>query len=134
MQPYVLMLETDPDDKDITESMLAEMENSIPIRFVSGFDDMAEKAAGWGEPSVILLSDLGATRKGNEAIKQVKMNPAYSHIPLVVLGEVSTPDYIKECYRAGANSFIVKPSSIAESRKKIAAFFEYWFEVADTGK
>jgi response regulator RpfG family c-di-GMP phosphodiesterase len=134
MEQYVLMLQADPDDKDLTESMLTEIGNSIPIKFISGTQEIAAKTATWGEPAVILVSDRGAMHKGNEVLKGIKANPAYAHIPLVVLGEVSTPEYIKECYRAGANTFITKPSSIAETRKKIEGFFEYWFEIADTGK
>jgi hypothetical protein len=53
------------------------------------------------------------------------------HVPVVVLGEVSGDDHIKEWYRAGANTFIVKPSTVAATQKKIKTFFEYWFEVAE---
>jgi response regulator RpfG family c-di-GMP phosphodiesterase len=134
MKQYVLMLQADPDDRDIVESTLTEIGNSIPMRFVSGITDFTAKKPTWGEPALILISDRGAMHKGNEVLKEIKTNAAYAHIPLVVLGEVSTPEYIKECYRAGANTFITKPSSIAETKKKIEAFFTYWFEVADIGR
>jgi DNA-binding NarL/FixJ family response regulator len=134
MEQYVLMLQADADDKDLTESMLNEIGSPIPIRFASGMGDFSLKKAEWGEPAVILMNDRGAAHKGNEVLKLIKSHIAYAHIPLVVLGEMSTPEYIRECYRAGANTFIVKPSSIAETKKKIEGFFKYWFEVADTGK
>lgn len=134
MEPYTLMLRADADDRDLTESALAEVGTRIPIHFVAGIHEMAEMIKSLGEPVVIMLSDYGAIHKGNELLKQVKADSAYAHIPLVVLGEVSTPEYIKDCYRAGANTFITKPSSMSETRKKIEGFFTYWFEIADTGR
>jgi hypothetical protein len=44
---------------------------------------------------------------------------------------VSANDYIKDWYKAGVNTFIVKPSSVAATRKKIKTFLEYWFDVAE---
>lgn len=134
MEQYVLMLQADPDDTDLVESMLPEINYRIPIKFVPGLNDIPAKAALWGDPAIILVSDRGASHKGNEVLKHIKTNPSYAHIPLVVLGEVSTPEYIKACYRAGANTFITKPSSIAETKKKMEGFFRYWFEVADIGR
>lgn len=130
MQSYVLMLQTDPDDKYLTESALAETGNNVPVKFIGNIDELENLVAGSGAPAVILLNDRGATHKGNEVLKELKTHAAYSHIPVVVLGEVSTDEYIRQCYRSGANTFITKPSTIAATRKKIELFFAYWFDVA----
>ena len=84
-----------------------------------------------GYPAVILLNDQGTITARVQTLHQLKSNTSYSHIPVVVLGERSSPDYVKECYRAGASTFITKPSSINATHKKIALFFSYWFEVAE---
>src|SRR5688500_18504531 len=98
---YVLMLQTDPDDKYLTESTLAEIGNTIDVKFISNIRDMGSVIQREGDPAVILMNDRGAIHKGNEALKQVKTDPAYAHIPVVILGEVSTEEYIRECYRSG---------------------------------
>lgn len=131
MHAYVLMLQTDADDIFITESVLSEIGNSIPVKFIADMQEMDEWIAVSGKPAVILLNDRGATHTDTEILKKIKSHSAYGHIPVIVLGEVSTGEYIRQCYLAGANTFITKPSSIAETRKKISTFFEYWFEVAD---
>ena len=64
-------------------------------------------------------------------VKHLKADTSLAHIPVIVLGEITTPDYIKQYYRAGANTYITKPSTVAATQKKIQLFLEYWFDVAE---
>ena len=131
MNSYVLMLQTDEDDTYITKSVLSEIESSVPVEFINSIDELDNMIARSGYPSVILLNDMGAVHRGHEVLKKIKQSAAFSHIPVVMLGEVTTEDYIKDCYRAGANTYIVKPSTVAGTRKKIETFFRYWVDVAE---
>ncbi|HEX7844808.1 MAG TPA: response regulator [Chitinophagaceae bacterium] len=131
MKRYVAMLRTDADDRDITETALKETGIDVPLRFIADMDELESIIKESGEPSLVLLNDNDAAHKGYEKIVQLKSNDLYSHIPLIVLAEVSTDEYVKKCYKAGANSFITKPSTIAATNKKISGFFDYWFNVAE---
>lgn len=131
MQKYIAMLRTDEDDRFITEWALNETGVDVPVKFVADIKELNELVTNDGEPVILLLNDKGAAHKGHEQLKLFKSNPAYGHIPLVILGEMCTRDYVKECYRAGANSFIIKPSTVEGTRKKVRDFFNYWFEVAE---
>jgi DNA-binding NarL/FixJ family response regulator len=131
MSSYVLMLQADPDDQHITESALAEINPSIGINYLPRLDEIDKHVAKAGPPVLILLNDMGTITERGQALRKLKSDPAYSHIPVVVLGEKSSPDYVKECYRAGASTFITKPSSVNATRRKIEMFFSYWFEVAE---
>ena len=130
MVRYVAMLRTDIDDKDITEWALNEIGNDINVKFIADTDELDQLVVSSGNPSLILLNDWGAAHTGYDRLTQLKLNPAYNHIPVILLGEISTDEYIRECYRAGANSFIIKPSTVAEAKKKISSFFDYWLNVA----
>jgi CheY-like chemotaxis protein len=129
MSSYVLMLETDPDDRELTEATLAEMQFSVPVKFLSNIEEL-DLFTAEQTPSVILISD---SNRGLavKLVKQLKADPELNHIPVVVLGERSINSYVKDCYRAGANTFITKPSSLESTRKNIKTFFTYWFEVAE---
>ncbi len=131
MEKYVAMLRTDNDDKYFTEWAMAETGVDIPVKFINGKEELDALIAAAGDPALLLLNDRGAVHKGQERLRHFKSNPAYNHIPVVVLGEMSTRDYIRECYRAGANSFIIKPSTVEATRKKVSDFFNYWFNVAE---
>jgi CheY-like chemotaxis protein len=131
MHSYVLMLQTDEEDKFITESTIHEMEYVVPLKFLDESERLDAYVDHHGLPSVILLNDRGSILQKNQLLRQLKNDPAYCHIPVVVLGEKSTDEYIRQCYRAGASSYITKPSSVNETKKKIGTFFSYWFDVAE---
>lgn len=131
MHSYVLMLQTDADDRFITESTMSEMEYTIPLKFLDDTDKLDEYVRQKGLPSLILLNDSGSILQKGQLLRQLKSNPVYGHIPVVVLGEKTTDDYIRQCYKAGASSYISKPSSVKETKKKIETFFSYWFDVAE---
>lgn len=131
MQSYVLMLQTDADDRDLTETILNEISLSIPIRFLDNINELDAFNLTEGLPALILISDSSKDYTAIELLKKIKLNVHYKHIPLVILGENTLPDYIKDCYAAGASSFIIKPSTIELTKKKIEAFFTYWFKVAE---
>jgi CheY-like chemotaxis protein len=127
MKPYAIMMQTDADDKDITESILVEINNTIPVKFIANAGELGSVIDTEGQPTVILVND-SFTHTASEQLRQLKTDPAYNHIPVVVLGEMVTDEYIRQYYRAGANTYITKPSSIAGTRKKIEAFLKYWFD------
>lgn len=131
MDRYVVMLRTDGDDRFITEWAMEETGNNILVKFIDDIRDLETISASLGDPALILLNDRDAAHKGYERLAQLKQHPSYGHIPLIVLGEISAKDYILDCYRAGANSFIIKPSSVAETKAKVRDFFNYWFNVAE---
>jgi response regulator RpfG family c-di-GMP phosphodiesterase len=131
MQPYALMMQIDPDDRYITESTMDEMSNNIPVQYITSIADLDKTIVDFGQPVVILVNDQGSVQGGPSLVKKIKSNPLYSHIPVVILGEVTSSEYIQQCYRAGANTFIIKPSSVADTRTKISTFFSYWFDVAE---
>jgi DNA-binding response OmpR family regulator len=128
---YVIMVQTDEDDRFITESALKETGTNVDLKFVPGLDELDKMVSQSGLPALILLSDRGAISKAVELVIKIRRNFSYTHIPVIVLGEVTTEEYVKECYNAGANSYIIKPSSTAETKEKIETFFRYWFEVAE---
>lgn len=131
MLPFVLMLQADADDQLITESTLAETGAPVPVHYLDSPADIWPLLDRAGRPALILLNDRSPMHNGRELVKQLKSSPFLSDIPLVILGEISTPDYIREFYRAGANTYITKPSSVAGTKKKIETFFQYWFDVAE---
>lgn len=130
MKPYVIMLQTDADDREITESILTEINTSIPVEFIADISELEKVISVAGQPTVIMVND-SFSNTATEQLQQLKKNPAYNHIPVVVLGEIVTEEYIKKYYRAGASTYITKPSTIAGTRKKIETFFKYWFDVAE---
>jgi CheY-like chemotaxis protein len=130
MNSYAIMLQTDADDRYITESILADLNNTIPVKFISDANELENIIEMDGQPTVILIND-SFSHTAAEQLKQLKTHPSFNHIPVVVLGEMVTDEYIRQYYRDGANTYIIKPSTIAGTKTKIEGFFKYWFDVAE---
>jgi CheY-like chemotaxis protein len=131
MKPYVLMLQADEDDISITESIVAEMQGMAPIRFIEQRDDVKAFIQATGMPAVFLINNQDHRHKAITLVRHLKADEELAHIPVVVLGEITTAEYMRQYYRAGTNTYITKPSSLEGTKRKIRLFFEYWFDVAE---
>ncbi|HLP49426.1 MAG TPA: response regulator [Chitinophagales bacterium] len=132
MSRYILMLEHDAHDREIAQSYFANNQPTIHVEFVTYSNELiARLDKSTHLPGLILLAINTVPANGLEVVKQLKANDHYKHIPVVVLGESTLPDWVKKCYAAGANSVINKPSTLQLTNKKIDTFITYWFEVAE---
>lgn len=63
----------------------------------------------------VILSDLNMPGKnGYDVINDVKANPLYAHIPVVITSTSSTKTIIEKCLAQGAADYIVKPETFVE--------------------
>jgi CheY-like chemotaxis protein len=131
-QPYVLMLEEDHDDRQLTESALFDLGFDIPVKYVSYSDELFQQLREGERPSLILVDYNSTPAPALDVLRELKGNEEYRHIPTVVLGEGLPDHFIKECYAVGANSYITKPASSKGTKDKIETFFKYWLNVAET--
>lgn len=136
MLPYILMLENDPDDRYITEIFFKEHSFDIPIHFSSSsteFFASLDRCVNNAEPfpSLVLLSMSSTPLNAIEVLQKLRAGHHYNHVPAVVLCGVADEQVIRDCYAAGANSFIVKPSGNDKTDKKILNFLNYWFQTVE---
>lgn len=68
-----------------------------------------------GELPDVILSDLNMPGKnGYDVITEVKNNPGWSHIPVIITSTSSTKTIIDKCFDLGAADYIVKPDTFVE--------------------
>jgi two-component system response regulator len=80
-------------------------------------------------PRVVLLDLKLPLIGGLEVLRQLKANPRTHSIPVVVLTGSSEEDEIAECYRLGANSYIVKPINFERFSEIMHSFGIYWLQI-----
>ena len=81
----------------------------------------------------IILLDLNMPKKdGREALKELKENPRFKKIPVVVFTTTKNENEIKRCYELGANTYVVKPPSFDDLVSVIKQIRTYWVTVAST--
>ncbi len=110
--PYILAAEDDEDDQMLLETVLAEDGFKAVLEFVNNGVELMKKLESLSRyPSLILLDLNMPKMDGREALKKIKENPAYAHIPVIIFSTTKNEKEIKLCYELGASSYLVKPSN-----------------------
>ena len=125
------MLEDDSDDRLLTNEVLASLKVHLQIDFFSDSESLFHSLSR-KRPNLILVDFNSAPENGLQVLKRLKSNKSLQNIPVSILSDSNLSKYREECYSEGASSFITKPTSLNETRKKITAFFTYWMEVAES--
>lgn len=133
----VLLVENNPDDIRLVE--LAFERAHIPHRLVT-IDDAVQAThylRGIGQysdrlqfpfPEVVLL-DLGMPGMGGfEFLQRLRQHPATEALPVTVLSGSNYLRDVTRAYQLGANSFLVKPSSLFHFTAAIKEAVEFWLD------
>ncbi len=123
------MFEHDEDDRYIAKSFVEPNRYKVNIEFVTNVVDFWEYLSkAESIPCIILLNYHIAPLTAVELVKQLKNHHLYAHIPVLVLSGTVNSSIIRDCYLAGASSFIQKPATEAGTADKVSTFLHYWFE------
>lgn len=130
---YILMLEGDEQDRELSKYYFNSHDIKFDfIRFSYEFIPFLKHKAQEGNlPSVILLSMYSTPDTGLEILRELKAINEFKAIPVVVLGENTEIELIRECYALGASTFINKPLTAHSTDLTVKTFLRYWFEVAE---
>lgn len=136
MRRSILMLEHDDDDRYITQTAFEENRFGVQLHFVNNSDDLFAfliscERSFLSYPALILINHDARPANAVDILHDLKRDPRYSHIPVVVLSGTLNNEILQKCYAAGANSIIRKPSSGTEIIEKISTFVRYWFNTVE---
>jgi two-component system, response regulator len=131
MKPYILLVEDNPDDIELTQRAFAK--NHI-INEVVVLRDGAEACeflfdssrAGRALPQVILLDLKLPKISGLEVLEKIRATPATALIPTVILTSSKQEEDLLEGYRLGVNSYVRKPVDFNEFVEAVRQVGLYW--------
>jgi CheY-like chemotaxis protein len=133
------MADDDPDDRLLTKEALEENQLNSELNFVRDgvelMDYLNQKKSfnktNAPKPDLILLDLNMPKMDGREALREIKENPNFKRIPVIVLTTSKAEADIINSYDLGVNSFISKPvlfNDLVEVTRQIG---KYWFEVVN---
>ena len=136
----VLMADDDADDRQMTGEAFEQCRVANDLRFVENgaelmdylyhrgkFADMADSP----KPGLILL-DLNMPKKdGREALREIKADPRFRNIRIIVLTTSKADEDIVRSYQLGAESFITKPVTFNALVDVIKTMGRYWLEIVE---
>ncbi len=131
----ILVVDDDPDDREMTKEALEANRLSNPVCFVEDGEAALDylnqrgKYANESLPGLILL-DLNMPRQGGrDTLRLIKSDPRFRSIPVVILTTSKAEEDIIRSYDLGASSFITKPVTFDALVQVVATFGKYWLEL-----
>jgi len=131
----VLLVEDNPNDQELTLRALKKKNLCNRIHVVSDGAEALDFIFGKGNyvgrtaadlPKVVLLDIKLPKVNGIEVLQKVKSDPALRSLPIVMLTSSKEGPDVQECYRLGANSYIVKPVDFDKFTEAVVNLGFYW--------
>jgi CheY-like chemotaxis protein len=139
----ILLADDDADDREMTEEALKESRLANNLFCVSDGEELLDylnnrnkykKSSEFPRPGLILL-DLNMPKlDGREALKLIKSDERFRHIPIVILTTSEAEEDIFKSYDLGVNSFITKPVTFDGLVEAMRTVGKYWFEIVELPK
>jgi CheY-like chemotaxis protein len=131
----VLLVEDDADDVLLTREALKDSKVIVSMAVADDGDvalDRLRRKPPFQDaplPDLILL-DLNLPRvSGREVLKELKADPEFKKIPVVVLTTSAADTDILKCYDLGANCYITKPVDFEQFQRIIKVIDEFWLTI-----
>lgn len=134
----ILLAEDDADDRMLVTRVLEKELLVGDVRSVWNGEELMDYLRRKGKytedesaprPALILL-DLNMPRKdGREALQEIKSNPEFRTIPVVVLTTSNSEIDVEQSYRSGVNAYITKPARFSDLAAAFKVLYQFWFEV-----
>jgi CheY-like chemotaxis protein len=133
----ILLVEDNPHDAELTLRALKKHNLANSVQLVhdgaEALDFIFRTGKFAGEPMSqlkLILLDLKLPKvSGLEVLQKLKNTESTRCIPVVVMTSSQQDRDIKECYRLGVNSYVVKPVEFEAFAKTVAGLGFYWLLV-----
>jgi len=131
----VLLVEDNPSDQELTMRALKKKNLCNRIHVVGDGAEALDFLFCKGQyadrtladiPKVVLLDIKLPKVNGIEVLKQIKENKDLRSLPVVMLTSSKEGPDVQECYRLGANSYIVKPVDFDKFTQAVVDLGFYW--------
>ena len=131
----IILVEDNPSDADLIKRALNKNNVANKILHLKDGQEVIDYLFGEGQwkgrttantPKVILLDLKMPKVSGIEVLKKIKSNEETRSIPVVILTSSKEDPDIKECYKLGVNSYVVKPVGFEEFSTTVAQLGLYW--------
>ena len=134
----ILMADDDADDRMMTKEAFAESLVRNDLRFVEDGEELLDylhRRGKFADPATsprpgLILLDLNMPKKdGREALREIKADPRFKSIRVVVMTTSKAEEDIARTYDLSASSYITKPVTFDALLDVIRVLGKYWLEI-----
>lgn len=110
----ILLIDDDEDDRDFFQFALEDIDKDIEYASAESGYEALEMLPQSALPDYIFLDLNMPAMSGRECLIELKKNPSFSHIPVIIFSTSSDPHDKEETKQLGAIDFITKPSKTSD--------------------
>lgn len=126
---HVVVADDNPDHCYLLRSAIARLGISDLTTFSNGAEVIEYVQRTGRKPSILFIDLNMPVKDGFDVLSALKSQPEWRGIPIIVTTSSEEPTDIAECYRLGANSYIIKPMSFDAFSEKVQSVASYWMKV-----
>ena len=136
----ILCAEDDADYRLLTRRAMKASGLATDLRFVEDGEELMDylhRRGRYTEPGsaprpALILLDLNLPKKdGREALEEIKRDPHWRRIPVVILTTSNAEEDVLRTYSLGASSYIRKPVNMTGLVDIMSTIGHYWFEIVE---
>ena len=118
----VVLAEDDKDDVLIFELAIDKARILINLRHAIDGDELFRLLKD-AIPDIIFLDINMPCKDGVTCIAEIRQNPEYNHVPVIMYTSYNHSQKIEAAYKHGANFYLLKTESIAELAENLKRIF-----------
>ncbi len=128
----ILIAEDDPDDQLMLQDAFEESCRHCQLRFVCDGVELLDcltvisQNADTRLPDLLLLDLNMPLKDGRQALLEIRANPAFNTLPVVIMTTSNNDDDRNDCLAGGANDYLVKPASYRALLNTVRSLQTYW--------
>lgn len=122
----ILNVDDDREDREFFCKALQEIDPSITCLMAeSGTEALSILQKQPPLPDYIFLDINMPMMDGKECLKELKSIPQLKHIPVIMYSTSTDTKEIKECYKLGAEDFLIKPNNYEKLVNDLTSIFAF---------
>jgi two-component system response regulator len=127
----VLLVEDNFSDVALTRLMLKDLSASTRLTVATDGEEALQilRSADY-RPSLVILDLRMPKKSGVEVLAEMRSDSELECLPVIIFSSSSDPAEIAQCYKLGANAYVLKPLTIRELQRVWSAIQGFWMGIA----
>lgn len=105
----IILVDDDSDESYLFNEAIEHAGLSIVLKSIPNGNQLYDYLQNNATPDLIFLDINMPYKDGLESLKEIRNNPAYADLRIIIYSTSKLREMVKACYIAGADLFVVKP-------------------------
>lgn len=125
----ILLIDDDPDDKELFSLAYAELGYQIPLIFLQSGQEAIEFLIESFKDPFLILCDINMPKKsGFDVRKEIAAHATLANraVPFIYFSTSDTKEMVTKAYATGGHGYFVKDNTLKDLKETVDAIMKYW--------